>query len=130
MTPIINRSFNKHPMAWEIIHCRLIHPSDIVIKSMCHHQTLDGIPKHFPNKLNKSPCTICYTEKMTTFPQGSTVDISNLKPSLLTVINMQINGDAQQRHQQNFIYANSTIHSTISYLDFHGMFKSLASMNL
>ena len=28
MTPIINSSFNKHPISWEFIHCRLLHPSD------------------------------------------------------------------------------------------------------
>ena len=63
MTPIINSSFNKHPMAWELIHSRLLHPPDSVMKAMCRHQTLNFLPKHCPKKLNKAPCTICYTEK-------------------------------------------------------------------
>ena len=50
---------------------------------MCCNKTLDGIQKHFPTKINKAPCTICYTEKNTTFPKGTTVDTSNLKPGEL-----------------------------------------------
>ena len=34
MNLTINSSFKKHPMSWDIIHCRLIQLSDIVIKSM------------------------------------------------------------------------------------------------
>ena len=44
MNPIINSSFKKYPMSWEIIHCRLSHPSDSVKKSTCCHQTLNGLP--------------------------------------------------------------------------------------
>ena len=32
MTPIINIYFNKHPMSWELIHCRILHPSGSVMK--------------------------------------------------------------------------------------------------
>ena len=64
MTPIINISINKHPMSWELVHFRLLHPFYSVVKSMCHHQTLDGLPKYFPKEINKTPCTICYTEKL------------------------------------------------------------------
>ena len=80
MTPIVNSYFNKHPMLWETIYRRLLHPSDSVMKAMCRHQTIDGLIKHCPNKLNKSPCKICYTAKMTTFHKGTTVDTSNLQP--------------------------------------------------
>ena len=47
---------------------------------MCCHQTLNGLLKHCPIKLNKAPCTICYTEKTKTFPKGTTVGTINLKP--------------------------------------------------
>ena len=47
MTSIIKSSFNKYPMSWELIHCRLLHPSESAIKAMCHYQTLDGM-KNFP----------------------------------------------------------------------------------
>ena len=63
MNPIINSSFKKHPMSWDIIHIRLLHPSNSFMKSMCRHQTLYGLPKYCPKKIQKSPCTICYTEK-------------------------------------------------------------------
>ena len=79
MNPIINSSFNKHPISLDIIHRRLRHPSDSVMKTMCHHQTLYGLPKHCPNKIHKSPCTICYTAKITTINKGPTVDTSNLQ---------------------------------------------------
>ena len=67
-------------MAWEIIHRHLLHPSDSVVKSTLRHQTLDDIPKYFPNKIHKSPCKIYYTAKMTTIDKGTTVDTSNLQP--------------------------------------------------
>ena len=67
-------------MLWELIHRHLIHPSDSIVKSMCHHQTLTGLPKHFPKKLNQSPLTIFYTSKMKNFPKGTTVDTTNLQP--------------------------------------------------
>ena len=78
MTPIINSSFNKHPISWELIRRRLLHPSDIVMKLMYRHQTLDGLPKQRPNKINKALCTICYILKMTTLPKGKTVGTSKL----------------------------------------------------
>ena len=80
MTPIINISFNKHPMPWELIHNLLLHTSGSVIKSMYYHQTLTGLPKHYPNKLNQAPCTILYTEKIRTFPKVTRVYTTNLKP--------------------------------------------------
>ena len=80
MNPIINSSFNKHPMSWELIRRRLLHPSDSFMKAMCCHQTLDGLPKHFPKKIHKAPFKICYTTKMTTINKGTTVDTSNLQP--------------------------------------------------
>ena len=48
MTPIINISFNKHPMSWELINICLLHPSDSVMKAMFCHQTLTGLPKTLP----------------------------------------------------------------------------------
>ena len=83
MNSIINNSFNKHPMSWELIHLPIINPSSIAMKVMCHHQTLYGLPKHSPNKMNKAPCIICYKEKMETINKGKTVDTSNLKPGEL-----------------------------------------------
>ena len=61
------------------MHRRLLHPSDSFMRAMYHHQTFTGLPKHFPNKLNQAPCTICYTEKVTTFPKLTTVDTTNLQ---------------------------------------------------
>ena len=62
MTPIINISFNKHPMPWKLINRRLLHPYDSVTKAIFYHQTLNVLPKHCPKKLKKSLCTICCTE--------------------------------------------------------------------
>ena len=67
-------------MSWDIIHRRLLHSSDSVMKLICHHQTLDGLTKHFPKKIQKSQCTICYTAKITTINKGPTGDTSNLQP--------------------------------------------------
>ena len=79
MTPIINSSFNKHPMSRELIHLHLLHPYDSVMKEICSHQTLEGPPKRCLKKINKSSCKIWYTAKMTTTNKGKTVDISNLQ---------------------------------------------------
>ena len=83
MTPIINIYFNKNPIPWEIIYCRLLHPSNSDMKTMCHHQTLTILQKKFPGRLNQAPCTIFYTSKITTFPKGKTVDTSNIQPGEL-----------------------------------------------
>ena len=48
-------------MSWEIIHLHLLHPSESVMKAMCLHQTLTGLPKKCPNKMNQAPLTIYYT---------------------------------------------------------------------
>ena len=61
MTPITNSYFNKHPVPCELIYCLLLHPLDSFIKAMCRHQTLNGLTKHCPNKINKASCTICHT---------------------------------------------------------------------
>ena len=53
------------------------------MKSMCHHQTRTGIPKHFPKKSNQAPCTIFYIEKIKTFPIVTTFDTNNLQPGEL-----------------------------------------------
>ena len=45
MTQIINSSFNKHSMSWELIHHHILQPSDSDMKEMCCHQTLAGIPE-------------------------------------------------------------------------------------
>ena len=37
INPIINSCFNKHPISWEIIHCRLLHYSVSVMKEMFRH---------------------------------------------------------------------------------------------
>ena len=80
MTPIINICLNKHPMSWELIHRRLLHPSDSVLRFIFRHKTLTSLPKHFPKKLNQAPWKIFYTEKMTTFHKGKTFDTTNLQP--------------------------------------------------
>ena len=63
MIPIIYSSFNKHPMTWEIIHRCLLHHYDSVMKALCRHQALTGLPKPCSYKLNQALCTIWYTEK-------------------------------------------------------------------
>ena len=83
MTPIINRYSNKHPISWDLIHRLILHPSDGVMKSMCRHQTLNGLPKHCPNKINKAPCTIWYTAEMTNVNKGTIFDTINLQPGEL-----------------------------------------------
>ena len=80
MTPIINSSLKKYPMSWELVRRPLLHPYDSVMKAMCHHQTLDGLTKHRLKIINKAPCTIYYTETITTINKGTTVDTTNLKP--------------------------------------------------
>ena len=88
MNPIINSYSNKHPMKWEIIHRRLLHPYDSFMTEMCHHQTLTVIPKHLPKKLNTAQCKIFYIDKMTTFPKGETVEklTSNQKNFLTSTL--------------------------------------------
>ena len=83
MTSIINNSFNNHQMSWEIVHHRLFHPSGSVMKAMCRHQNLTGLPKHFSKKLNQAPCTVCYTENITDLLKGTTVGTNNLQPGEL-----------------------------------------------
>ena len=69
MTRIVNMYFNKYPMAWELMHCRLLNPSDSVMKSMYRQQTVTVLLKHCPKKLNQAPCTICYTAKIKHSPK-------------------------------------------------------------
>ena len=83
MTPIINSYFNKHNMSWKLIHIHLLHPSDSVMKAIWRHQTITGLPKHWPKKLNKEPCTIFYILNMTNFPKENTFYTSNLQPGEL-----------------------------------------------
>ena len=47
---------------------------------MCCHQTLNALPKHWPKKINQVPYKICYTENITNFPEGTTVDTTHLQP--------------------------------------------------
>ena len=54
---------------------------------MCCCQTLNGLPKQCPNKLNKAPCTICYTSNMKNFTKGKIFDTSNLKPGEIIHMN-------------------------------------------
>ena len=55
--------------AWELMHCRLLNPSDSVMKSMYRQQTVTVLLKHCPKKLNQAPCTICYTAKIKHSPK-------------------------------------------------------------
>ena len=50
---------------------------------MCLHQTLTGLPKYCPKKLNQAPCTKCSTSNMTDLTKGTTVDTTNLQPGKL-----------------------------------------------
>ena len=79
MIPIINIYLNKHPMSWEIIHLRLVHPSDSFMEAIFHHKIITGGPKHLPEKTNQSLCTICHTLNMTTLQKGTTIETTNLK---------------------------------------------------
>ena len=80
MTPIINISFNTHPISWELIILRLIYSSYSVMKVMFYHQTITGLLKHCTNKINQAALTLCYKEKITTLPKGTTVDTMSLQP--------------------------------------------------
>ena len=83
MNPIINISFSKHSISWDLIHHRILRPSESVMKEMCHNKTLDGLQKNCTNKIHTSTCTIYYTAKTTTIIKGTTVDTSNLQPGEL-----------------------------------------------
>ena len=85
MTRIINISFNKYPMSWELIHRNILRPSDSVMRVMCHHQTLNGLTKHCPRKLNNTPCTICYTEKLQLSPKEQQLTQINFNQENLCV---------------------------------------------
>ena len=80
MNPIINSSLNKHPMSWDLINIRLLHPSGSIIKSMCLHQNLTSIPENCLKKINQAPFKICYTAKIIFFTKGTTVDTTSLQP--------------------------------------------------
>ena len=58
----------------------LLHPSVSGMKKMCHHQTITGLPKQFPNNINQASSTICYTKNITASPKGTTVDTTTLQP--------------------------------------------------
>ena len=70
MNPKINIFLNKQPMSRYLINPRLLHPYENVMKAICCHQNLYGLPKHCSRKIHKAPCTIFYTEKMTTINKG------------------------------------------------------------
>ena len=80
MNKTINIYLNKYPVLWKIINFRLLQPSDSFMKSMCRHQNLDGLQKHFPKKIHKSTCTICYTAKNIIINKGTTFDTNKLQP--------------------------------------------------
>ena len=50
MDTITNSSFNKNPMAQELIHSRLLHPYKSAMKAMCRHWTLLDSQKLFQRK--------------------------------------------------------------------------------
>ena len=88
MNPIINRSFNKHPMSWDIIRWCLFHYSNSTVKVICCHKTIDDLPKHCPKKIHTATFKICYTAKMTTINKVTTVDTSKLQP--VELVNMDV----------------------------------------
>ena len=79
MYPIINISFYKNPMPWELIHLRLIHPYEIVMREILRCQNLTGIPKHYLNTINEAPCPVYFIEKMKIFPKGTTFYTTNIQ---------------------------------------------------
>ena len=87
MDPIINSSFNKYPMSWKLIHFHLLHPSYSVMKAMCCHQTLIGLPQQPPKKITEAPFTVCYTKNMKTLPKGTAVNITTIQPGELMHMN-------------------------------------------
>ena len=62
MNPIINRSFNKQHMPWDLIHCRLLFHYDSVMKAMCCHQNLDGLPNIFLRKYTNTMYNILHNK--------------------------------------------------------------------
>ena len=60
-------------MSWELIHRRLLHPSNCVMEEICRQETLYGLLKTFPKKINTGPCKTRYTEKMTTIKKVTKV---------------------------------------------------------
>ena len=79
MDTIINIPFKKHPMSFELIHSCPIHPYGSVMEEIWCHRNLTGIQKHFPKKINESPYTVCFTEKMTILTRGTTVDTTKFQ---------------------------------------------------
>ena len=79
MDPIVNISSSKHPMSWELIHRHLLLPNESVMKSISRHKNLTRPPKHPPNNINESSCTVCFTSKTTIFSRGKNVDTTNLQ---------------------------------------------------
>ena len=73
-------------MSLEIIIGTLLHTYDNIMKAMLCHQTITGLQKNWPNKINESPCKICYTEKITTLHKGTTDDNINIQPGELILI--------------------------------------------
>ena len=78
-------------MSWELIQHLLLHTYASVINIMFLHQNLNGLPKQLPNKINKVPCTICYTPKMTTLPKVTTFDNTNFKPGKIIHMGIAFN---------------------------------------
>ena len=76
-------------MACDLIPRRILHPSDSVLKEMCRHQTIYGLPKNCPKQIHKTPRTICYTAKLTTINKFTTVDTSNLQPGELVHVDFE-----------------------------------------
>ena len=68
MTPIINSSFNKHIMSWEIIICRLLYPYESVMKEMCRHKILTGFQNQCTKKINPPPFKSMIYRKDEDFP--------------------------------------------------------------
>ena len=60
------------------------------MKSMCRHQTLIGISKQFPKKLNQAPPTICYTAKIKAVPKIINVDITKLQTGELICVDFAL----------------------------------------
>ena len=83
MTPIINIFSIKIPFHGNLFIADYFIPLKVLWNKTCRHKTINGLQKRSPKKTNQEPCTICYTENMTTFHKGKTVYKTNLQPGEL-----------------------------------------------
>jgi hypothetical protein len=59
---IVNSTTSESPLNHLLVHQRLCHNNNEVLDTMCHQQSLLGLPKH-PYPPRTCPCIICITTK-------------------------------------------------------------------